>query len=78
MNTLEYLKKVIADAPEKPAPSVPDLAGWRVGPEEYFICSRCAGRILDRGSSLPSPAWPIWADDVDRIGACVLCEGATS
>ena len=73
MTTMVYLREAIESASRIPSPSgVP--VGWRTGPEECYVCAHCVGRILDLGCYLPTPAWPIWAEDVDRIGTCVMCK----
>ena len=40
-----------------------------MGPEKVQICRECAGRMMERGCSLPLPAEPIYGESVP----CALC-----
>ena len=72
MSTIEYLRKMIDGAPVNTPQPAEHLRGWRVGPEQVYICANCAGRILARGGQLPKPALSVW-DDMPDPGVCALC-----
>ena len=72
MSTIEYLRKAIEGAPANAPQSAEHLRGWKVGPEQVYICASCAGRILARGGQLPKPALSVW-DDMPVSGVCALC-----
>ena len=72
-DALDYLRRAIAHAPIDPGKMAPDLSGWFAGPDrQWYVCARCAGRIMARGCHLPRPAEPVWADQ--PRGVCCLCE----
>lgn len=76
MNVPEYVQRVLEHAPSlaQITPPEPNLRGWWIG-GEWYVCANCAGRVMARGSALPSPAVPVWRDRPEPYGVCVGCEG---
>lgn len=74
---LRYLREAIEFAPRQPRqPVAAGLVGWWCG-EGWYLCASCAGRIMDRGCSLPSHPQqpePVWSDQPERKALCCLCE----
>lgn len=69
---LDYLRRAIEHAPREPrGPMAPDLRGWWA--DGWYVCARCAARIMERGCHLPAPATPVWTNQ-DSYGRCCLCE----
>ena len=74
LETLQTLQTAISNAPLDPGPIAPNLRGWWT-PDGWYVCVRCAGRIMKRGCRLPLGSIPVWEDRPDPYGECCLCEG---
>lgn len=70
IDTVKALRMFIEYAPTDPGPMASDLLGWWT-PDGYYVCARCAGRIMARGCSLPTGSDPAWVDT--PIGVCCCC-----
>lgn len=63
-------------APKDGGKTAPGLRGWWT-PAGWWICAKCAARILARGCALPPRgSRPVWEDEAKPYGVCVGCEGA--
>lgn len=71
--TVLTLRRMLADAPADPGPIAPDLRGWWTV-SGFYVCARCAGRIMARGCQLPAGCKPVWVDQ--PTGVCVTCTPA--
>lgn len=69
--TVRQLQTAIQHAPA-PLPTGTDLQGWFTA-DGYYVCARCASRIMARGCALPRQSEPVWKDQ--PRGVCVTCEG---
>ena len=66
---LDLYREWLEHAPRDPGPIAGDLMGFVDG-LGYFICARCAARIMARGCTLQRPCNPVW----DAMGdTCDLC-----
>jgi hypothetical protein len=55
METLEYIRNALENAPAKGIKTAPDLLGnWLA--DGHYVCAKCIGRMLARGCSLPKGA----------------------
>lgn len=68
---INELQRNIEYAPKEPTAVAAGLLGWYA--RGVFICSRCAGRIIARGCSIPRPCEAIWTDSNRGPAQCVLC-----
>ena len=73
MDTEQYLRDAAEHAPRDPGPMAPDLRGWWT-PAGWYVCARCAGRIMARGCQLPRGAKPVWRSKPEPYGTCSVCE----
>jgi hypothetical protein len=71
--TLEYLQTAIEHAPSHPGQLAPDLRGWWT-PDGWYLCAKCAGRIMSRGCRLPPESYPVWTDRPEPYGVCCCCD----
>ena len=69
----EMLLNRLENAPPEPGTIAPDLRGWWT-PLGWYLCARCAGRVMARGCCLPSGSAPVWADKAEPFGLCIGCE----
>lgn len=60
-NVIETLRSHLEHAPKDPGNIAPGLRGW-LTPEGVAVCAECAGRIMQRGCSLPKNSSPVFGD----------------
>ena len=68
-DTVETLRRYLADAPATAPAGPPDLLGYWTA-DGYYVCTSCAGRILARGCTIPG-AEPCWVGQ--PYGSCCTC-----
>ena len=56
----------------KPGTIAKGLRGWWT-PDGFYVCAKCASRILGRGCQLPRGSEPAWEDKQDPYGVCCVC-----
>ena len=69
----EYLRNALQYSPASSGPIADNLRGWWT-PNGWFVCAKCAGRMLARGCNLPAGSEPVWKDRADPYGDCCGCE----
>jgi hypothetical protein len=72
-NTVEMLKTAIEHAPQDAGTQAEHLRGWWTS-DGWYVCAKCAGRIMARGCSLPADSTPVWEDRPEPFGVCCICE----
>lgn len=71
--TRDYLRSAIDHAPQYAGDTADDLLGWWTA-DGWYVCAKCAGRIMARGCQLPSGSVPVWKDPAEPTGVCCCCE----
>lgn len=71
------IREAIEFAPVHGTQTAPDLIGlWT--PEGWYVCARCAGRIMARGCGYTlKGAQQVWTD-APVYGVCLCCETAVA
>jgi len=67
---VDYLRTAAEYGPRN-TPTAPNLLGWWTA-DYWYVCARCAGRVIGRGCQLPEGCTPVWRDE--PYGVCCVCE----
>jgi hypothetical protein len=59
-------------APKEPGTLAKKLRGWWT-PTGWYVCAKCAGRIMARGCHLPNGSTAVWKDRAEPYGVCLGC-----
>ena len=71
---IKSLKDALEHSPEAESKAIGLIGFWHEDESGlFFVCSKCAARILARGVSL-NPATPVWENSDQPFGQCVCCK----